>query len=118
MLAKTAQDKRLASRVATSKPSLPIAKYAGVYGDSLYGDLVVTATNGALSLIYGNTIDATLEHWAYDSFMATASAVTVGKLMTTFAIGADGTVKTVDVEGLGTFGRRPEKPDTAKRATR
>ena len=32
---------------------------------------------------YGNGIDATLEHWHYDTFIATASAVTMGKRMTT-----------------------------------
>lgn len=114
--AKLAQQKQLASRVLNTTPSLALDKYAGVYVDSLYGDLSVKANNGKLSLTYGNTIDATLDHWHYDTFVATASSVTVGKLMTTFSLGSDGKVKTVDVQGLGAFGRRPEPADSTKKA--
>ena len=114
--AKAAQDKRLASRVPNTKPSLALDKYADVYVDSLYGDLNVKANNGKLSLTYGNFIDATLEHWHYDTFVATASNLTVGKLMTTFSLGADGKVKSVEVERLGTFVRRPEPSDSTRRA--
>lgn len=114
--AKLAQQKQLVARVLNTTPSLVLDKYAGVYVDSMYGDLNVKANNGKLSLTYGNFIDATLEHWHYDTFMATASSVTVGKLMTTFALGADGKVKTVEVQGLGTFGRRSEPTDSTRRA--
>jgi len=114
--AKLARDKQLAAHVLNTTPSLVLNKYAGVYTDSLYGDVNVKETNGKLSLTYGNTIDAMLEHWHYDTFVATASSVTVGKLMTTFALGADGKVKTVELQGLGVFGRRPEPVDSARRA--
>lgn len=67
-------------------------------------------------LQYGNAIDSPLEHWHYDTFMATENSVIVGKLMTTFALGADGKVKSVDIQGFGTFGRRPDLPDAAKKA--
>ena len=114
-LAKEAQQKQLATRVANTKPSLALPKYAGTYTDSLYGDVDVKSTNGGLSLKYGNFIDATLEHWHYDTFVANASAVIVGKLMTTFALGTDGKVKSIDIDGFGTFTRKPDAADTTKK---
>ena len=42
--------------------------------------------------------------------------VTIGKRMTTFALGGDGEVKTVEMQGLGTFSRRPEHADSANKA--
>jgi CubicO group peptidase (beta-lactamase class C family) len=113
-MAKEAEQKRIAARVPNTKPSLPLEKYAGEYADSMYGDIVFKMNNGKLMMTYGNTIDATLEHWHYDTFEAVATAATVGKLVTTFALGPDGKVKSVDVAGFGTFNRRPEKPDTSK----
>src|SRR5262249_45114227 len=53
-LAKEAQQKQIASRVANTKPSLALPKYAAVYTDSLYGDVTVKEKNGGLSLTYGN----------------------------------------------------------------
>ena len=68
-------------------------------------------------LTYGTGIDAELEHWHYDTFVAKAKSVTVGQLITTFALGPDGKVKTIDLTGLGTFERKPE-PVTATQAGR
>ena len=110
-----AEQKQLAARAANTKPSLALEKYAGAYADSLYGDVGIKANGGKLRLIYGNGIDAPLEHWHYDSFMATGTSVTGGKLMITFALGADGKVKSVEVQGLGTFGRRPDQADSTKK---
>ncbi|MDB4873991.1 MAG: beta-lactamase [Gemmatimonadetes bacterium] len=112
---KEALAKILAARVPNTKPSLAVEKYAGEYGDSLYGDVVFKANGGKLTMTYGNGIDATLEHWHYDTFQATATQLSVGKLMVTFALDADAKVKSVDVAGFGTFGRRPEKVDTTKK---
>jgi CubicO group peptidase (beta-lactamase class C family) len=114
-MAKEAEDKRIAGRASGTKPSLPLDKYAGIYSDSLYGDVTVTAGNGALAMKYGTMIDASLAHWHYDTFEATASALAIGKLMTTFALGGDGKVKTLDISGLGTFSRKPDAADTTTR---
>ncbi len=57
-------------RVAGTKPSLAIAAYAGTFTHPVWGDLVVTSENGALSVRLGPS-DATrgvLEHWNYDTF--------------------------------------------------
>jgi CubicO group peptidase (beta-lactamase class C family) len=113
--ARVAEQKRIAARVPNTKPSLALEKYAGVYADSLYGDVGIKANGGKLRLIYGNAIDAPLEHWHYDSFMATGTSVTGGELMITFALGTDGKVKSVEVQGLGTFGRKPDPADSTKK---
>jgi len=113
-MAKEAEQKRIAARVPNTKPSLALEKYAGEYGDSLYGDVVFKMNDGKLTMKYGKGIDATLDHWHYDTFEARSANVMVGKLPTTFALDADGKVKSVDIAGIGTFGRRPDKADTTK----
>jgi CubicO group peptidase (beta-lactamase class C family) len=114
-LAKEADQKRIAGRVPNTKPSLALEKYAGEYADSLYGDVIFKMNDGKLTMNYGRGIEATLEHWHYDTFEAKSSAVLVGKMMTTFTLAADGKVKSVDVANIGTFERRPEKADTSKK---
>jgi CubicO group peptidase (beta-lactamase class C family) len=115
-LAKETLQKRAAARTPNTKPSLPIERYAGTYTDSLYGDLTVKANAGKLSMAYGTGIDADLEHWQYDTFQASIRRLAAGdKMMTTFALDADGKVKSVDVEGIGTFSRKPDAADTTKK---
>ncbi len=113
--AKEAEAKRIASRVPNTKPSLSLDKYAGVYADSLYGDVTFGTSGNALTMKYGNFIDATLDHWHFDTFEGPAKQLAAGRMMATFALGADGKVKSVDLAGLGTFGRRPDKVDTAQK---
>ncbi|MCC6928140.1 MAG: serine hydrolase [Gemmatimonadaceae bacterium] len=77
------------ARIAGTRPSLEAAKYAGTYNDSLYGDVVVTARDGALRLQFGR-FGGTLEHWNYDSFRVVLDNRTLGKPMATFMIDAAG----------------------------
>ena len=113
--AKEAEQKRLAERTMGTKPSLALDRYAGVYSDSMYGDVTVTAENGALHAKYGTTFDGTLEHWHYDTFRANWNNRAIGKNFVTFALGADGKVHSLDFEGAGTFGRKPDAPDTTRK---
>lgn len=61
----------LAARDATSKPSLPLARYAGTYRDPWYGDVVVEPRGDGLQLRFARTRDLVgrLEHWQHDSFI-------------------------------------------------
>ena len=113
--AKEAQQKRLAERVSGTKPSLALDRYAGVYSDSMYGDVAVKAENGVLRAKYGTAYDGTLEHWHFDTFRATWSSRAMGKTFVTFALGSDGKVKSLDLEGIGSFGRKPDAPDTTRK---
>jgi len=112
---KEAEQKRLAQRAMGTKPSLPLDQYAGVYTDSMYGDVNVRMDNGALRVKYGTAFDGTLEHWHYDTFRATWQSRATAQMFVTFALGADGKVRTLDLEGIGSFGRKPDAPDTTRK---
>lgn len=117
-MAKETNDKRLAARVPGTRPSLDLSKYAGTYADSMYGDVVVSqlpTPNSQLRLKYGTMFDGELEHWHFDTFRATWKERTMGRSFVTFALDADGKVKNVEVEGLATFGRKPDAPDTTRK---
>ncbi|MFD0738421.1 serine hydrolase [Lysobacter koreensis] len=64
--------KHLAARDAGSKPSLPLAKYAGSYRDPWYGDVAITHEGGKLVMRFTRTPElvGTLSHWQHDSFIA------------------------------------------------
>jgi hypothetical protein len=87
--AKKAEEEQEKARVAGTKPSLELAKYAGTYNDSLYGDIVVTPKDGGLRFQFGR-FDGTLDHWHYDSFRAVMDNRTLGKPMITFIVDAAG----------------------------
>jgi CubicO group peptidase (beta-lactamase class C family) len=55
-----------------SKPSLPLAGYAGTYADPWYGPIAVKDEGGKLVIDFLQTpgMTAPLEHWAYDTFVA------------------------------------------------
>jgi CubicO group peptidase (beta-lactamase class C family) len=59
---------RETSRVAGTKPSVALDRYAGVYVDPLYGDLTVTREGDRLTLRFGDGEAADLPHWQYDTF--------------------------------------------------
>lgn len=114
-MAKETEQKRLAQRASGTSPSLALDRYAGVYADSMYGDARVRAENGKLFMSYGKYFDGALEHWHHDTFRAIWNERMLGKSFVTFALDADGKVKSADVEGFATFNRRPDAADTTTR---
>jgi CubicO group peptidase (beta-lactamase class C family) len=70
--AREAVRKAAASRDAASRPSLPLASYAGRYRDPWYGDATISLEGGRLVLNMTRTrgMLADLEHWQQDSFVA------------------------------------------------
>ena len=87
-----------AKRVTGTKPTLPLARYAGVYADSLYGDVTVTAAGGGLRLKVG-TLEASLEHWQYDTFRIQWDNRWQGEGLLSFILGTDGAPSRVEVDG-------------------
>jgi len=77
------------ARVSGTKPSLDLPKYAGVYSDSMYGDLKITHADGKLRMAWG-AFGGTLEHWNYDSFRAVMDHARLGKPMMTFVLDPTG----------------------------
>ena len=63
--------KHLKARDAASKPSLPLAKYAGTYRDPWYGDVVITRQGDGLGIRFAHTpqLVGTLSHWQHDTFV-------------------------------------------------
>ncbi len=65
-------DKAFAQRAAGSRPSLPLASYAGTYNDAWYGDVIVKMDgNGKLVMEFSRTpaLVGTLEHFQHDTFI-------------------------------------------------
>jgi CubicO group peptidase (beta-lactamase class C family) len=110
--AREAEAKRVAQRATGTKPSLSTEKYAGVYADSMYGDLRVRRDGERLVASYGTMFEGALEHWHYDTFRATWNARNLGRTFLTFALDSDGNVRGVEFEGLGSFNRRPDTDST------
>ncbi|HOC16916.1 MAG TPA: serine hydrolase [Vicinamibacterales bacterium] len=66
-----AEKKAMAARNPSSRPSLPLPKYAGRYRDEWYGDVTLTEENGRLVMRFVPTpsLAGTLEHFQYDTFI-------------------------------------------------
>ena len=58
------------ARDKNSKPSLPLAAYAGTYRDPWYGDVIITQEHGKLRLRFSKTkqLIGTMTPWQHDSF--------------------------------------------------
>ena len=63
--------KHAAAREKNSKPSLPLAKYAGTYRDPWYGDVIVSSEGGKLRMRFSKTAQlvGTMTPWQHDSFV-------------------------------------------------
>ncbi|MEO7501130.1 MAG: serine hydrolase [Gemmatimonadaceae bacterium] len=99
--AKDLRDKT-AKRVRDTKPSLPLARYAGAYSDSLYGRAEVRMENGHLVLALAPKQIGDLEHWHFDTFKVTWRDHRDGWNLVTFALDTEGAVDTLraDIGGL------------------
>jgi CubicO group peptidase (beta-lactamase class C family) len=92
-----------AKRTTGTKPSLAIGRYAGVYSDSLYGDVTVTTAGEGLRIRAG-TLEGTLEHWQYDTFRIRWDQRWRGNALMTFVLDAEGTPSRIEL-GRRSFGR-------------
>jgi hypothetical protein len=85
------------SRNARSKPSLPLAAYAGTYRDPWYGDVRVSlGKDGQLEFRSerNEPLHGPLEHFQYDTFVARwTDRRLMADAYVTFVLGADGTVE-------------------------
>ncbi|TZF91557.1 serine hydrolase [Cognatilysobacter lacus] len=63
--------KHLASRDASSRPSLPLSGYVGTYRDPWYGDVAIERDGAGLRMRFTRTPELTgrLDHWQHDSFI-------------------------------------------------
>jgi CubicO group peptidase (beta-lactamase class C family) len=85
-----------AARQASSKPSLPLEKYARTYEDAWYGDIGIAFEAGKLVMRFGHTpsLVGDLEHWQYDTFVVRwRDRETRADAFVTFALDPDGNVE-------------------------
>jgi hypothetical protein len=86
--------KAASARAASSKPSLTLEKYAGVYTDPWYGPATIKIENGLLVFTLDHTPAAIgdLQHWQYDTFKAHWRDRTIEDAFVTFALKPDGSI--------------------------
>ena len=114
-----AQKKRESERVANTKPSLSLDKYAGVYVDSMYGEVRVRADGEKLRIDRGPAFQVELEHWHFDTFRARWAARNLGTSFVTFNLNAQAKVDELEMDLAGSpvsFKRRPEPAAAEVRA--
>jgi CubicO group peptidase (beta-lactamase class C family) len=96
--ADSARARQEAQRVAGTRPTLPLERYAGTYADSLYGPVTVSYERGQLMLRRGAR-SGVLEHWHYDTFRARWANAWQGMSMATFVIGSRGVADRLEIAG-------------------
>ena len=93
---KTTEGTASSARDASSKPSLPLASYAGTYRDAWYGDIAITEAAGRLRITFSRTpaLTGALEHWQHDTFVARwDDAELRADAFVTFALTPEGTIE-------------------------
>jgi CubicO group peptidase (beta-lactamase class C family) len=81
-------------------PSLPLARYAGTYTDSWYGNIEVAVQGKSLAIDFKSTpkMGGRLEHWQYDTFITHFDDTTIEPAYVTFGLDADGHVERVTMK--------------------
>jgi Domain of unknown function (DUF3471) len=90
-------------RAAGSKPSLALAKYAGIYTDAWYGDVQIQEAGGALAIRFAKSpaLTGTLEHWQHDTFVARWTDRELrADAFVTFALNPDGSIERAKMEAV------------------
>lgn len=85
-----------------SRPSLPLAGYAGDYADPWYGPIGIAHQDGRLRMDFKQTPDmvGTLEHWQYDTFKVTWDDRTIEPAYVSFALDAQGKVDRITMKAM------------------
>ena len=89
-------------RPPAGTPSLPLARYAGTYVDSLYGTMVVTEAGGVLRLAYGPNFATTLAHWNADNFRGKYDSPVLPPFFVSFRVTPTGSVSELVADMAGT----------------
>ena len=90
-----------AARDSTVGPSLPLAKYAGVYEDPWYGDVGIALEEERLVMRFSRTpiMVGDLEHWQYDTFLVRWRDRSLrADAFVTFQLEPDGSIERVRME--------------------
>ena len=88
-------------RDKNSKPSLPLASYAGTYSDPWYGNVVVKQERGALRMRFSKTAQliGTMTPWQHDTFIVRWDDRGLNAdAFVTYALDADGAIRDMRIE--------------------
>ena len=96
-----AEQKLLQQRIPGTRPTLALEKYAGTYLDDLYGEAILSLTDGRLTMRIAGGGISDLEHWHYDLFRATPRDGPARRSMVTFTINAQGQVEELKLQTPG-----------------
>ncbi|WP_199753488.1 serine hydrolase [Luteimonas cucumeris] len=94
-------NKHVAARDANSKPSLPLAQYAGTYRDPWYGGVAITQGGKGLQIQFSKTAQllGDLEHWQHDVFLVKWRDRSLNAdAFLSFALTPDGKIREVRME--------------------
>src|SRR5712691_10069991 len=91
-----------AARARDSRPSLPLAAYAGRYRDAWYGEAAIETAGDHLVLRLARSpgLVGDLQHWQYDTFVSRWRDANVPAAFVTFALRPDGTVDQVKLAAV------------------
>ena len=91
-----------AAKPAHAGPSLPLARYAGIYSDPWYGNIEITSGGAGLRINFASTprMDGSLEHWQYDSFITRFEDKNIEPAYLTFGLNADGKVERITLKSV------------------
>lgn len=93
----------VAARDTASRPSLPLARYAGTYRDAWYGDVTIVLEDGKLVMRFAHTpaLTGDLEHWQYDTFIVRwRDRELRADAYVTFALNPDGSIDQVKMKAV------------------
>jgi CubicO group peptidase (beta-lactamase class C family) len=98
-----AEQRAAVARDAASRPSLPLAKYAGTYRDAWYGNIAIAFEGGRLVMRFSHTpsLVGDLEHWQHDTFVARwRDRELRADAFVTFALNPDGSIDQVKMRAV------------------
>ena len=91
------------SRDASSRPSLPLDRYAGKYRDAWYGGMTIAPAGNGLTISFDRTplLTGALEHWQHETFIARWKDRELrADAFVTFSLNPDGTIDTVRMKAV------------------
>lgn len=94
-------NQHVAARDASSKPSLPLARYASTYRDPWYGDVVISQSGDGLAVQFARTreLAGRLEHWQHDTFIVRWNDRALNAdAFVNFALDPDGNIREMRME--------------------
>jgi CubicO group peptidase (beta-lactamase class C family) len=97
-----ALDAATAGGTRHTRPSLPLAAYAGRYVDSWYGPIAVTHDKRGLRIDFRQTpnMAGALEHYQYDTFIVRWDDAAIEQAYVTFNLDAEGKVARITMKAV------------------